>query len=355
MTTNLVVIGAGWLVLGALLAWGIVRSRHHRRMSREAARTLENAAATLRPGPAAIVGKVDCGGEGPAVTVRVHQIGSEWRRKGGWSHQWSENAREVTVRPFHVIRPNGERIRVEPDDGVFLVDRLDGFDESARSATSRVRTATLIQNEPVCVTGTLVPGFDPQQGGYRDSASALVLRPSRSERMLISTEPLAERHKRAASDHSLFAVVTVLVMLVVHGGMFLRFNALSLLGKSAELTITGSDSYRVWVKPKNHHGHWETHYTIVAGNLSDECSLELYNAVEARRVATAPFLVAEPFYQLGLRPTEEYGKLLLIVLIVLGYTAAALAWILSRRPWWDRARINDRGDGRLQPDTISLR
>jgi hypothetical protein len=301
------------------------------------------------------VGKVDCDGDRPAVTVRIHQIGSEWRRKGGWSHKWTENAREVTVRPFHVIRPNGERIRVEPDEGVFLVDRLDGFDESARSATSRVRTATLIANEPVCVTGTLVPGFDPQQGGYRDSASALVLRPSRSVRMLISTEPLADRHKRAARDHALLAVVTLLMMLVVHGVVFLRFNVLSLLGQSAELTITDSSSDRIWRKRKSGRGYWEIHYTIAAGNLSDECSRDLYDAVEKGTVATAPFLVAGPFYELGQRPTEHNGKLFLFFLFVIGYTSAALAWVLNRRPWWDRARIRDRGDGQLRPDTISLR
>jgi hypothetical protein len=258
------------------------------------------------------------------------------------------------VRPFHIIRPNGERIRVEPDTGVFLVDRLDGFDESARSPTARVRTATLIANEPVCVTGTLVAGFDSQQGGYRDSASALVLRPLRSTRMLISTQPLADRHKRAAGDHTLLAIGTLLVMLVVHGSVFVRFNVLSLFGERAELTVTGFDSYDIW-QATRHRGYWEHHYTIDAGNFRDECSRSLYDAVKKGRLVSAPFLVAGRFGQLGGLPTEDYEKLFRFFLFVIAYTGAAVLWILSRRPWWDRARICDRGEGRLEPDTLSLR
>jgi hypothetical protein len=349
-----VVIGGGWLVLGALLVWSLVRSRHDRRLARDAARTLARVPATLRPGPATIVGRVDCGSEGPAVTVRIHQVGKEWHEKGGWRHKWTEDGREVTARPFHVIRPSGERIRVEPDTGVFLVDRLDGFDESGRSATTRVRTATLTADEPVCVTGTLVAGFDPEQGGYRDSASGPILRPLRSTRMLISTEPLADRHKRAARDHLLLAMATLLVMLVAHGLVFARFNVLSLFGKRVELAITGHSSNRFWIKPKNSRGYWEWHYTVDAGNLRDECSSIFYDEVEKGSRVTAPFLVAGDFGQLGWQPTESDDALIWFVFFVIGYMGAAASWVLSRRPWWDRARIRDRGDGRLHPDTISV-
>jgi hypothetical protein len=218
----ILVLFGGILLLGLLGLFAARYLRHRRRAAhyREAAK---QANAPLKPGPTVVAGTVADEGEGPAVTIDIDQTGSQRRYKGSWVHRWSEQGRVVHVRPFYLSRPSGERVRVEPDERVFLVDKLDGL--TVLGPARRRRSATLIAGESAYVVGVMTSGFDPLKGGYRDNGSALVLRPSGVEPMLISTEPLADRHTRAASLYRTLALSTLLMLALIHGGLFLRDHA----------------------------------------------------------------------------------------------------------------------------------
>ena len=175
LTTSLVVALFGWVLLGGLLAYFWHRRTRHLRLAREADDAQSRADRPLAAGDAVLAGTVLDEGEGAAVTVRIHQRGEEKSRKGRWNHEWTETHREVTARPFHVVLASGERVRVEPDERVFLVDKLDGITKDPEG-NKRCRSATLTRDERVYVTGTLVRAPNPPPGASGDAAAALVMR-----------------------------------------------------------------------------------------------------------------------------------------------------------------------------------
>jgi hypothetical protein len=357
-TTVAIVDVFGWWMLGGLLAYLLLMRVLDGRRAAAAERAQSHADAPLAPGAAVIAGRVVDTGDGPAVTVCIHQDGYEHRGKGGYYHHWKERWRDVTARPFHVARASGELVRVEPDERVFLVDRLDGIvDEDDGGGTRRARTATLTAGEQVYVTGTLAWGTDPQQsGGYRGAGRALVMKPPARGRMLISTEPLIKRHRDAARDHGNLALFTAVVLLLAHGGYFLRYDVLRLFGHPVNAVVTERRAWDVWHTPKHGVGHWVHHYGVAArdpatdAQFSQECSA--YYFYRASEGDTVPFLVAGPFSQLGLVPTQGPGKLVVFALLALPYTLIIVFILLGMRPWWERRRVVDTGDGRLAMDTV---
>jgi hypothetical protein len=360
--TTKVVVGAfgGGLLGGLLVLFLLMRSVHGRRAA-AAERAQGRANVPLAPGTGVIAGRVIDTGDGPAVTVRIHQEGDEQRSKSRYSHQWTERSREVTVRPFHVARASGELVCVVPDERVFLVDRLDGIvPEDDGNKRQRARTATLTAGEPVYVTGTLAWGIDPRQsGGYRGAGRALVMTPPARGQMLISTEPLIGRHLDAARLHRTLALFTVVALLLVHGGYFLRYHALQLFGRPVDAVVTDLRTWRVWHQHKHGRGHWVPHYAVSArdpatgARFDEECSARYYGV--ARAGQTVPFLVAGPFAQLGLVPTQGSMTLAVFVALALCYTLLIVVVLRGARPWWERRRIVDTGSGRLALDTVSVR
>jgi hypothetical protein len=349
--SDVMVIGFAWIALALLWLWlRAVRVRHGRR-ARDAEAVQATAAVRLGLGECVVAGKVDDDGQGDVVTVRIRQQGREWKVKGGWRHAWREKEREVKVRPFYVMRPSGERVRVEPDQRTFLVDKLDGIEPTGDEAW-RVRTATLKPGEPVNVLGTMVRGMDPLQGGYRDAGAALVLRPPRSGQMLISTEPLAARHQRAAKLYRGLAMATLIAFLFSNGLYFLGYNVLRLGGSVVDAQITSSNTWKKWHKPKRGRGYWVHHYQVTAGELSDECSYGLYAGVQSGAVTRAPFLVAGSFHQIGMVPTQSVAKLIWFGILFTIFAIVIFVIVASSRPWWDRRRINDETHGRLNKSTV---
>jgi hypothetical protein len=232
-----------------------------------------------------VVGELEDDGPGaaPCITVDIEQRGREWKGKHSWHHEWREVSRRVDARPFYVVRPNGERVRVEPDQNVFLVDRLDGTDrfEHAR----RRRTATLRPGEKVAITGVLVRGFDPRQGGYRDAAPALVLKPPPRGRMLVSTEPLADRHRTRASTYRGLAIAVGVLLAFSHGLLFANVHLQRFGAKRVSATIERVSSERYWVSRKGGGGHWAWRYFAHARSddgrtLTDQIGYPLYINVQ---------------------------------------------------------------------------
>jgi len=360
-TTGAIVVAFGWGLLGGLLVYLLLMRARHARRAATAEREQGRANARLAPGAAVIAGRVIDNGHGPAVTVRIHQDGYQRSSKGSYYHHWKESARDVTVRPFYVARASGELVRVVPDERVFLVDRLDGIvDEDGVERRRRTRTATLTTGEPVYVTGILAWGIDPQQsGGYRGAGRALIMTPPARGRMLISTEPLIGRHLHAARVHGKLALVTVVALLLAHGGYFLRYHALALFGRPVDAVVTDRRTWQVWHKPKTGSGYWVHHYAVSARDpatdawFDEECSASYHDV--ARAGDTVPFLVAGPFAQLGLVPRQNAVKLGIFVTLVLIYALVIVGVLQGARPWWDRRRIVDAGSGRLALDTVSSR
>lgn len=360
LTTSLLVGLFGWALPGGLLAYFWHRRTRQLRLAREADDAQWKANRPLAAGAAVLAGTVLDEGEGAAVTVRIHQRGEEKRHKGAWQHSWTETHREVTARPFHVLRASGERVRVEPDERVSLVDKLDGITQDPESKT-RCRTATLTRDERVYVVGTLVHAQDPPRGAGGDPGTTLVMRPPRGEAMLISTEPLADRHARAGQSYLFLALVTLVVLAITHGAYLSDYYALQLRGHRVEARITGTRTFDVWEKPKGSPGHNVSHYVIQArdpqtgAELEAESSQSFYLAAQSQKVTTVPFMVAGSIHQLGAAPTESEASLLFLGVLSIGYAIFCAVALAHQRPWWARKRVIDTGSGRLAPDTVSVR
>jgi hypothetical protein len=261
----------------------------------------------------------------------------------------------VKARSFYIVRPSGERVRIEADKHVSLVDALDAIDplepkpplderieshgKSPRPDEERVRTATLVAGEHVYIAGTLERGFDPRQSGYRDTPNALVMRPR-----LISTQPLADSDRAVARGYRNIALAMSLILLSTHGVYFLRYHVLNLFGRQVQADITSTDSHAAGVVTLQG-------YVIRAGELEGECDYGFYQRAKRGEVKQAPFLVAGPFHQLGTRPTEGIIKLVIFFYLSLCATGFSLAALSPKRPWWERAHICDEGEGRLSRDT----
>jgi hypothetical protein len=355
--TRIVVDGLAGLALTGLLVVTIFRRNQALRRVAEATALEESAKRPLRPGPATIMGRVlgdgDDDASGPAhITIEIEQRGREWQGKNGWYHEWKETSRRVDARPFYVLRPNGERVRIEPDQNVFLVDLLDGTERLEH--TRRRRTATLRPGERVSVTGVLVRGFDPQQGGYRDAGPALVLKPPPRGRMLVSTEPLADRHTRRAGAYRGLAIAIGVILAILHGLLFANVHLQRLGGKRVEATIDRVTSERYWVSRKGGGGYWAWRYhaharTDEGSSLTDQVSYALYTAVQ-RNVGPplrATFLVG-PFglVQYGTRPVIGDWKVVLFAITMVLFFVVYLI-VVSQRPWYEQTTVKESKSGRL--------
>jgi hypothetical protein len=347
------------VVPGLALVWALVARARHLLHASEARQDQERARAATQLGPIVLAGKVDDDGQGPAITIDIDQRGRDRQYKGNWSTEWIETGRSVTVRPFYVVRPSGERVRVEPDERVFLVDKLDALEVTG--GVTRRRSARLTAGELVFVVGTATHGFDPARGGYRDGAVGPVVRPSRGQRMLISTEPLVERHRRQARDDGKLALLLLAWLLVANGAVFLREWTLRLAGDVVPARVIDTRTWSSYVKPRNGPGHWVTHYGVTVQppldpDLRFETSHGLYReAHDATAPLYLPLLVAGPFRQLGNEPAASDIAIIIYPPLTLAFLLGVVAWRRSRRPWYLRARIVERLAGRLDAHRVQLK
>ncbi len=340
-------LGAG---LAALLVIALARRAVHRHREKLAHRAALRQNEPLHPGPTVLAGRVVDEHEGDAIVLSIEQQGREWQNKGSWGHSWTEQRRSLEVAPFYVERANGERVRVEPDARVFLVDKLDGTEVVRRDF--RVRRARLQPGEHVFILGELVRAPDPKLGAYRD-AEGWVLRPPRSGRMLCSTEPLEARHARRAAVWSKLALAACAALVVWHGLLFVRVHQLRVSGRVVAATVTHTKHWSVWVRPAKGSAHWVQHYAVEA--LGDE-GAALYSEIdsgswyrisEGSRVAF--ILLRDDGYdaQLGARATAHSGAAFVgaVCAFIWGLFFAGIA--LRTRPWWERRRVVEAGTGRL--------
>jgi hypothetical protein len=248
-------------------------------------------------------------------------------------------------------------VRVEPDEEVFLVDRLDGLEDRG---DQRVRLARLTAGELVFVVGTATHGFDPMQGGYRDGAVGFVVRRSRGQRMLVSTEPLTERHKKLARDDGKLALLLLLGLLLTHGLVFLRAWTLRLGGHVTNALIMDTDSYQTYSRNKYGGGHWVSHYRLTISPkpnerigegsiITEDTSPYCYWRAKEEKIDHVPLLEAGPFRQLGTEAAISELTAIFYPMVAIPYVLILLAWRARSRPWYLKRKLNERVGGRLDP------
>lgn len=142
-------------------------------------------------GPGALRGRVIAvdGGADDAVRVVVRQQARRVKKE----LIWKETSRHQTVRPFTLALPDGQHVRVEPDERARLVNSLEPpvvLEEGVRE-----RHVRLTRGEEVCVVGRIAEGVDASSG-YRGKGGGRVMLPPRRGRMLLSTGALERLYGR---------------------------------------------------------------------------------------------------------------------------------------------------------------
>jgi hypothetical protein len=350
-TTAVVVDGVGVLGLGVLVAIAVIRRAVHRGRERLALKAALRQGEPLHPGSSVLAGTVVDEGDGNAIVITLEQAGREWRTKHGWAHKWTEQHRTIEVKPFYVQRANGERVRVEPDARVFLVDRLDATERLSHER--RIRRAQLSPGEHVFILGDMTRAPDPKLGGYREGAEGWVLRPPRNARMLISTEPLEDRHRRRARIWRNLALVTVGLFLFWHGILFSDVHRFRWSGRTVVADTIDKRWWRNWVRPSKGSPHWVYHYEVTAaGENGEQWSQRIDHASYGPIEKGMPlaFLVADGktrHVQIGNRACAGDGSTFAGFALASIWLVLYLTFIFSTQPWWERRRVVESGSGRL--------
>lgn len=350
-TSMLLVYGVATIVYGSIFAVLVMRAvMHYRRQKR--AQAMQAGAETAHAttiGHIVLRGTVETDDpKKPAITIQIDQLGRTYQTKGGPAHEWKEIDRTVTVAPFWLVLASGERVRVLPPEDVMLVDALDKF-ETLSSSTRRC-SARLENGETATIAGVLKDERTPQGDGsaYRGGGTTPVLRPLRSERMLISTEPLPERHGRWARFFGLTAAILGVALALAHTLAFMPFHRLNVQGVDAEAVVNTKETWQT-------HGKTTvTHYKVTAYSskyditLSDETSGAAY--AKATKGLPIPFIIvpSKPsINQIGYLPGVPLWCIFMFIHpTVFGVMLFWLAY-RKRRTWYEQKLVVHTGKGAL--------
>lgn len=348
----------GGLVPGLLLTISATLAMWHRQRAVVAQQSV-GSRTRLAPGYAVLSGTVQVLDGAPcAVRIRIWQKGIEWRTKQGYGHRWSEFRRTVETWPFYLVQRDGQRIRIEPRDKVFLVDALDRADPEDEDR--RVLTAELSNGESVVADGTLTTDVDPHgaPASYRSAVgTGWVLRPPVNDKMLLSAEPLQDRYLRRAAIHRRWAWGFAAALIALNVLLFGNFHLISFFGDLVQARVERTETYKTRTKNGGIVLHYRVHASHAAGGaerweLTDDISDTAYIRLTQQRAegGTIPFRVV-PFWpsrhQVGTRATLHGAR------VVIGSLAAlllGLGYVLHARrslPWYDKRRVTHSGSGRL--------
>jgi hypothetical protein len=207
----------------------------------------------------------------------------------------------------------------------------------------------------VFILGELVRAPDPRLGGYRDGAEGWVLRPPRSGRMLCSTEPLEDRHRRRAKLWRNLALWTLAVLAVWHGLLFAHVHRRRWFGEQVIATAVKTNSWSVWVHgSRGRSGHYVAHFSVDATTDDGRAlhsEIDRHSSYKIEEGTRLAFIVVgrdTEHAQIGARACADLGATLTGGFIALLW--CLIYWIAVRvtEPWWDRKRILDRGGGALE-------
>ena len=330
------------LTAGLSFARNVARAREQRRLAEHTARAAQDEVTTLDAGDTILHGEVAYARDRErALETTIEQEGHETENSGTYTVWWEETRRTVEVEPFYVVHASGTRVRVEPGAGVKLATILSTA--TRVDTTHRRRVARLRERDTVWVTGVLGKEHDPEAGGYRENSS-WVMRPSRSEPMLVSTIAPEKRFAQNAAHARTFAWVFGILFalaMIAH----IRYHALVFAGQPTVATLTDmrEDSNDYCLVDATVGGRRET-WNV---ELPFGCNRE---HMPATTEAFATSVTAIPG-----RAPETHIALAIVPLI-----AWFLLWIVARvmrpgRDWFDGERVKDSESGRLEENAYPLR
>ncbi len=338
--------------IAAFMAW-----HHNRRAVMEQA---SNPTAPLADGPFVVYGTVeqDPSWTGPMVRLDIHQKGAEWCNKGAWHHRWSETGRTLNKRPFVVVRDDGVRVQVEPDDRVVLHDEPDTV---RHSFDTRTRVAAIEPGQRVHVSGALAGASLAQAsagGAYRAGYGMPSLRAPSLGRMVISNEQPGAPELARMRFHRGWAVGMAALFAFAVSVVMPAYQLLALTGDAVWATPTAVRSWREWHKPKNSAGYWVYRWSVrgtygdhgAQRTVEDDCGEAYYRCVTGGQCARVPFTVssiAPSWHQIGAGAQLTTGRAGILGILALLVLIAYPASVVSSRPWYLKKRVVDSGNGRL--------
>lgn len=339
LACSLVALVACLVSLGRASEWA--------RRAREAEEALAGAG-TLREGGSVVVGVARTDGE-PAITVTIREVGNEWSTKEGVRHAWRETERETTSRAFVVVTEKGERVRVEPPADVFLVDHL--RETSRPSRHERVRKAELVDGERVSVTGRLHhvrPGSAPSayRTAHAETDVTWALDPPTRGRMIVSTEPMAERATNWARFHRRLSLVPLAFLLIANAVAYPSFYDFVLHGRPVVGHVRERDSSSSF----GQHGlvwHYRMYVDVEGGGAWVPLDGATYHAVE-EGAAVPLVLTPSGRASLGAEPGLSIATGVILVLVLLLLLSIGRAVTERRKLWWERRRVVTGGRGPLE-------
>jgi hypothetical protein len=195
----------------------------------------------------------------------------------------------------------------------------------------------------------------PPGDAYRGGAATFSLRRGRDAPVLISVERLEQRHEDRARRHAGWAACLVAALLLTNGLLFGSFWHASAFGR---VEMGDVAKMRTWTTTSK--GRSTTHYGVAASFAKDgpaatvaEISWRAYEETNAELVADGraqlPFVVIPGSNTLwvGLQPTIHVFALIVawmgMLLLPFGY----VAWMRHHRPWYERKKVVDEGEGPL--------
>ena len=343
---------------GMLISALALAVAHHRRARAQQA---FDPRAPLRDGPAMIFGEVESlpDHEGAVVEIQIEQHGTEHTSKSSTNHTWKEIDREVRVSPFFVVRGDGTRVRVEPDEQVALEDGLVVI--VGNRSDARARRAALSAGARVHIDGELrgASRHAAREDAYRSPSSGPVLSPPRFGRMVISTKRPGETEETRAGFHLRWAAALAVLFALLAGVWMPSYELLAFDGKAVMAEVTGSRTWQERVKPKNKPSRLVTYYSVRARmpsgdglftTLEDDCNEALYTCVAQGRCAHVPFVVSThlpSLHQLVARPALSVSRCIGILMLTLFLGLAYTMSTNDSQPWYMKKKLDESGRGKL--------
>lgn len=308
----------------------------------------------LRAGYAFLAGTVETDGDGTvAARVAVTQEARNHSKKKKKWHTWDEVSRTTDALPFYVACDSGELVRVEPGGDVLVVDTLERVEPI--SSRSRKRVSELSRGERIHVGGVLRQGFSPRgqrTDAYRDAGSrGWVLTPRRGERMVLSVEPLFERHARRGRFLVRASMFFVAAAIASWGLLFGDYARTLVLGEAVVLDATRPSTWTTRAKNRTtvHHGVVVDVPTAAgASAIRIEIPRAAYDhVVRTGGRARVPAVVVPgsmTALYLGDRPTLPFGgTMLFVVAYALSCWGLFAYYARSVVPWYEKKKLVEYG------------
>jgi hypothetical protein len=284
--------------------------------------------------------------------VRIVQRGEEHYHKS-WRTTWTEVSRTRHVAPFDLVTADGVRVRVEPPQDVALRDDLSSTERKGRD--ERVRVAEVRHGEKIFVVGALRGvGAGPNAGESYRGGSRIVLGPIDGTRMTVCTEKPGEVDTEQMVGHRVAALALAAWVAFASGALFPSFLVLKATGRVQVARAEQVGSYRVWIRPRNAPGYWQTRFVVRArvGSqlVQDEVSHSLHRSLRTGEYTDVPFLLSSAWPSV-----HQYGTSAMVGVerVVLGCVGSGVALMLYwgfvtvSVPWYRKRKLVDSVSGRL--------